>query len=308
MHSLVAGLVGAAALLATSPVAAQPGASRASSTRAAAAAAVGSARARAASTPPAPGAVPAPRVALAERHAEEAFQAYGRKDYANAVALYLKALDAAPSADIVYNLARVYDIGLRDRALAKTFYTRYLGEPGAVANRIEMARQRLAELDAAESSVKGPAVASATDAAPPAPHAVTSSPMPRPAREAAAQGGSALPALALTAGALGLVGMGVGVGFGITAKSHLDVSRRYCNDNSCTTLRGVEAARSAARAADVATVGFVAGGGLLALGTVLWLVADGEAESHRSPRELEWTPSLAPGEVSLALSGSFAGP
>ena len=131
-------------------------------------------------------------------------------------------------------------------------------------------------------------------------------PVPAPL-ESDARGGSAVPALAITAGALGLVGMGIGVGFGIAAKNRLDVSRRYCDDNSCTTVRGVEAARSAGRAADVATIGFVAGGGLLALGTVLWLVADDEEESRRS-RELRWTPSLAPGEVSLALSGSFAGP
>ena len=288
MRSLVA-----AGVLASAPALAQAGSKGAPATSRATAAAAPTPSPATSATPS--GAAQAPRVALAERYAEEAFQAYGRKDYASAVAFYQKALDAAPSADIVYNMARVYDLGLRDRPLAIRFYTRYLGEPGAVASRLETARQRLAELDVEERAAK-PA---------PAPSVVASAPAPV---ETAARGGSALPVLALTAGALGLAGMGVGVGFGITAKSRLDVSRRYCDDNSCTTQRGVEAARSAARAADVATVGFVAGGGLLALGTVLWLVADGQAESRRSPRELEWTPSLAPGEVSLALSGSFAGP
>jgi hypothetical protein len=279
----------AAGVLATAPALAQPG-SRAAATP--------SSSTRATPLPTTSAAQSAPsaaRVALAERYAEEAFQAYGRKDYPSAVAFYRKALDSAPSADIVYNLARVYDLGLQDRALAIQFYTRYLGEPGAVESRVEMARQRLAELSAAEQQAPKPSAA---------PPVLPSAPPPV---EVDARGGSALPALAITAGALGLVGVGVGVGFGIAAKSRLDVSRRYCHDNSCTTLRGVEAARSAGRAADVATVAFVAGGGLLALGTVLWLVADGEAESRRTSRELDWTPSLAPGEVSLALSGSFAG-
>lgn len=286
MRSLVA-----AGVLATAPALAQPGSkATASAPRSSAASAPVSAAPATSSA----GAASAPRVALAERYAEEAFQAYGRKDYASAVASYQKALDAAPSADIVYNLARVYDLGLHDRALAIRFYTRYLGERGTVASRVETARQRLAELDAAERAARPPVSTTVARNAPPV--------------EVEARGGSALPALALSAGAAGLVGIGVGIGFGITAKNHLDVSRRYCEDNSCTTQRGVEAARSAARAADVATMGFVAGGGLLALGTVLWLVADGQEESRRSPRELEWTPSLAPGEVSLALAGSFSGP
>ena len=234
-------------------------------------------------------------VSLAERYAEEAFLAYGRQDYARAVALYHQALEAAPSADIVYNLARVYDLGLRDRSLAMRFYARYLDDPGAVPSRIDTSRQRLAELGAAGQAPTSPAPARPVAASPPSTDVATS-------------GGSAAPAFAIAAGALGLVGVGVGVGFGITAKSHLDVSRRYCDDNACTTVRGVDAARSAARAADVATVGFVAGGGLLALGTVLWLIADGEADSVDAPRELEWTPRITPGEVSLALTGSFAGP
>lgn len=287
----------AAGVLATAPALAQPGSKGAAASPTTARTTASAATpAPAATTSPLPsGAAPASRVAAAERYAEEAFEAYGRKDYPSAVASYEKALDSAPSADIVYNLARVYDLGLHDRPLAIRFYTRYLDEPGAVASRVETARQRLAELDVAERAAK-------PQAAPPVAPTV---PAPAPVE---ASGGSALPALAITAGALGLVGMGVGIGFGITAKNRLDVSRRYCDDNSCTTQRGVDAARSAGRAADVATVGFVAGGGLLALGTVLWLVADDDAESRRGPRELRWTPSLAPGEVSLALSGSFAGP
>src|SRR5688500_17715235 len=51
-------------------------------------------------------------VTLAERYAGEAFEAYRMRDYGRAIALYEQALAAAPSPDIVYNIARVYDTGL----------------------------------------------------------------------------------------------------------------------------------------------------------------------------------------------------
>ena len=60
-----------------------------------------------------------PDVARAESYAAEAFQAYAEKDYPRAVALYQQALDAAPSADIVYNIARIYDTKLEDAAHAE---------------------------------------------------------------------------------------------------------------------------------------------------------------------------------------------
>ena len=64
-------------------------------------------------------------IARAEAFATEAFEAYERKEYEQAVALYRKALEASPSADIIYNLARIYDSKLKDRQRAVEFYRRY---------------------------------------------------------------------------------------------------------------------------------------------------------------------------------------
>src|SRR5688572_6208587 len=47
-------------------------------------------------------------VALAERYAAAAFEAYRAREYGRAVSLYEQALAAAPSAEILYNIARVY--------------------------------------------------------------------------------------------------------------------------------------------------------------------------------------------------------
>lgn len=249
-----------------------------------------------------PAAVVAPDVPLSERYAARAFEAYRLRDYPNAITLYQKALDAAPSADILYNMARVYDVGLRDRALAISFYSRYVGDPGAVPKQIENANKRLVELRAAEAAALAPAPP--TPVAPPIP-AETPAPPPVAARVDSSSG---LSLGAVLAGSVGLVGIGLGVGFGFAAKSDLDESERYCNGNQCTSQRGVDAAKSAAREANVATVGFAAGGALLALGSVLWLMNDASEERPELAGGLGWSPHIGPGELSLSVSGSFIGP
>jgi len=47
-------------------------------------------------------------VGLAERRAAEAYDAYTRRDYVSAVALYLEAYDTSPSGMVLYNIARAY--------------------------------------------------------------------------------------------------------------------------------------------------------------------------------------------------------
>jgi tetratricopeptide (TPR) repeat protein len=251
------------------------------------------------STPP-----PGADVALSERYAARAFEAYKRKDHQSAIALYQKALEASPSADILYNIARIYDLGLRDRALAISFYSRYVNDPGAIPNRIEVATKRLAELRAAELAAVAP---------PPAqPAASTAVVAPQPPPMAASpvvdDSSPALTTGAIIAGSAGLIGVGLGVGFGLAARSDLEESDRYCDGNRCTSQIGVEAAKDASREANVATVGFAAGGALLALGAVLWIVSDGGSEHPELAPELAWTPYIGPNQLSLAFSGSFGTP
>jgi len=243
---------------------------------------------------------PAGDVTLSERYAARAFEAYKRKDYQSAIALYQKALEAAPSADILYNIARIYDLGLRDRALAISFYSRYANDPGAVPNRIEVATKRLGELRAAELAAVTP-----PPAEPAAPTAVVA-PQPPPAASVPPKStSSGLTTGAIVAGSIGLVGVGLGVGFGLAAQSDLEESDRYCDGNQCTSQLGVDAAKDANREANIATVGFAAGGTLLALGAILWIVSGGGNEHPELAPEMAWTPRVGPNEVSLAFSGSF---
>jgi tetratricopeptide (TPR) repeat protein len=246
---------------------------------------------------------PAADVTLSERYAARAFEAYKRKDYQSAIALYDKARQAASSADIIYNIARIYDQGLRDRARAISFYSLYVDDPGAVPSRIASANKRLGELRAAELAAVASPPVNAT-----APTAVVAPPPPITPAADADDSSSGLMTGAIVTGSLGLVGIGLGVGFGLAAQRDLEESDRYCNGNQCTSQLGVDAAKDANRQANVATIGFAAGGGLLALGTVLYLVAGSGSEHPELAPELAWTPRVGPNELSLSVSGSFGEP
>src|SRR5262249_2187183 len=105
-------------------------------------------------------------VSRSESYAAEAFEAYQKKDFQGAVVLYMKALEAAPSADVLFNLAKIYDTKLNDRPLAMSFYRRYIADPGAEPERVRTANARLAELRELEAAAnEKPAAASPAAAA-----------------------------------------------------------------------------------------------------------------------------------------------
>jgi hypothetical protein len=247
---------------------------------------------------------------LAERYASEAYDAYRVRDYGRAVMLYEKALAAAPSPDIVYNIARVYDVGLLNRRLAITYYERFVADPGAASERLERAAQRLEELRAAENArinIPPPNADAIARDFPLDTHEPTSAPPPIPVRQApsAADGGlRPLEVGAIALGSAGLVGVGVGIAFGLSARSRSETWQRDCDGNACTTQRGVDAAESAQRRASVATIGFASGGSLIALAGLLWLI-DTDDEQSSGASALELLPAADGTSIGGRLSGSF---
>jgi hypothetical protein len=243
-------------------------------------------------------------VTLAERYAGEAFEAYRVRDYGRAVALYEQALAAAPSPDIVYNIARVYDIGLDNRRLAIAYYERYAADPAAAPDRLESARQRVEELRAAERTTQGAGSGTIDAIAREFPLDVPE-PAPAPLRPVRVRGGlRPLEVGAVALGSAGLIGVGVGVGFGLSARARTNTWQRDCDGNQCTSQRGVDAAKAAARRAEVATVGFAVGGGLIALGAVLWLIElDGERPDQAT--ELRVAPLVSRSSLGGSVTGDF---
>ncbi len=253
-------------------------------------------------------------IALAEQYSARAFEAYERKSYTEAVALYERARASAPSADMLYNLARIHDLGLRQPALAIDYYRRYSADPEAVPDRVEIAKERMAALEAAaldstERTATERAATQRRDASVnDSPRAALAPPSRAPASPSslapAASSWTALRVTALAVGGVGIVGIGIGAGFGLSARAETDTWERYCAGNDCTSQRGVDAADSAARQADVATLGFAAGGVLVAVGAVLWWMG-GPAENPSHVTALRLSP-VAPGsELGWSVSGSF---
>jgi hypothetical protein len=242
-------------------------------------------------------------VTLAESKADQAFRAYQSKHFAEAVALYMEAYNAAPNADILYNVARIYDAKLLDRPLAISFYRRYITDPGAVADRIQIANERLLALREAELAATQPT-------------REVEAPAPAPARDtqraavyaAPEPGWSTAEVLGAVLASTGVVALGVGTGFGIAAMGETKTVNDLCEDNVCSEQRGIDSAQRARDHAAVSTIGFASGGALLALGAVLYFWVGAESSPSLAP---EPNPSLGarltgtPGGFAVELGGSW---
>lgn len=251
----------------------------------------------------------------AEQFAEDAFDAYAHRDFRRAIALYEMALAAAPSADILYNIARVYDLGLNDTPNAIAYYRKYIAHSRARRPRSELAQQRIRELSGDDAGSLAPAGAT--------PGAITST------SEAPAAGASAATALRgtavlasgaqadaaddaatwstseLTAAALtgaGAVALSVGIGFGVSAYAERNTWRSMCDGNECASQSAVDAARSASRKADVATVALASGGSLLLLAAGFWWLAP---EARPAGVALQLRPGSSAADLGCTLSGAF---
>lgn len=254
-----------------------------------------------------PNAEPSP-VVVAEQRAAEAFQAYTRKEYAAAVALYLEAYEAAPSGSMLYNIARIYDLKLADRPLAIAYYRRYIAAPDGFTERIELANQRLKELREAEELASAPPLAaeSRTERATEADGSARALPLTSsdPARDDRG-GWSSLRWTGVGVGVVGLGALGAGAGFGIAALSQASTAEEACDGNACTSQQGVDAAKTAATQARLSNLGFGVGGALLLTGAALFLLG-GERTSEASPRaSIRWEPQVSDAGLSLRVSGRW---
>lgn len=244
-------------------------------------------------------------VALSEQRAAEAFQAYSKNDYVRAVALYMQAYESAPSGSILYNVARIYDMKLGDRPLAISFYRRYIANPGAHTELIVDANQRLRELRETELvATKAEADSNKGETA----HLVETRPVQHGQggdREGSHSGWSKAQRMGVVLGALGLAGIGVGVGFGLAAMSRASTANEMCQGNACASQRGVDAANGARREATISNIGFAAGGALLVTGGVFYLLGVEANPSPTSRAGIRLGTRLTANDLSLQVSGKW---
>ena len=138
--------------------------------------------------------------------------------------------------------------------------------------------------------------------------------VPLPQEEAAAAAG--LPSLAdaahrrkvyriaaVTAGAAGLVAVGVGAYFGLKAKSNWDDSKSHCDANTVCDQTGVDLVHDAQSAGTISTLAFGAGAAALVTGVILYFTAPSVPEVSTERARLEIHPLI--GEPGLLVRYRF---
>jgi len=165
--------------------------------------------------------------------------------------------------------------------------------------------KRVTMQDGAAETVSIPVlaeIAKAPESPPPA------APAPAAPVEPRKGGGSALKTAGIVTGAAGVVMMGIGGYFGISAiGKNSDSNNTGCNSstNVCTG-RGLSNRRDAVDAGNTSTGLFVIGGLVTAAGIAMFVLAKpSPANSAKARPALAASPAIAPGTAALALSGSF---
>jgi hypothetical protein len=131
--------------------------------------------------------------------------------------------------------------------------------------------------------------------APRAPAEPTKATGTKPTGQASDDSGNTQRIVAYTLGGAGVVGIGVGSAFGLSAMSKNDESNREgCDGNECTPA-AAEIRKDAQSAGTASTVAFAVGGALLAAGVVVFFTA---SSSESAPKV-----GLAVGPGSVAIGG-----
>jgi hypothetical protein len=148
--------------------------------------------------------------------------------------------------------------------------------------------------------------------APPVPGPGVAPPEQLPATPASSEphpaGASGRKTLALVLGGVGVAGLATGAVTGLMAISSLSSQKNDCHSSApgdCVNhAQALQDHDSASTLSTVSTVGFIAGGALLATGAVLFFTAPRTTEGSSAAR-VEVVPSAAPGWAGLSVAGRF---
>jgi hypothetical protein len=151
-----------------------------------------------------------------------------------------------------------------------------------------------------------PTLAVTTRAAP-APSTISSETAPR-SLDTGGSSWSTQKTLGLVMGGVGVAGLAVGTVFGAMAMSKASSSKDLCSAGNCPAGNRQEAIKDhddAAKAANAATVGFIAGGALAAAGAVLFFTAPSATERAGTLGALRIAPIVGPDGNGVWMRGSF---
>ena len=120
---------------------------------------------------------------------------------------------------------------------------------------------------------------------------------PAPSAEPSKSDGSAQRVIGVAVAGLGLVGIGVGTYFGLSAMSSEKTADKECTATQCDTQTALDASTDAHHKATASNVAFAVGGGLVAVGAVVFFTAP-----HRSS-SVGVAPVFAPGFAGVSVGG-----
>ena len=86
--------------------------------------------------------------------------------------------------------------------------------------------------------------------------------------------------LAIVAGGIGVVGLGLGTVFGVMANSQKNAAQSACPNNPCATQDGVSKWSDAGSTGNISTIGFIVGGVGVAGAAVLWFTAPSSSSAQ----------------------------
>lgn len=224
--------------------------------------------------------------AQAKQHFKQgkALQDAGRYD--DAVAEYRAAYEVDPRPEMLFNIAQVYRLGNHKQA-AIDYYQQYLaGQPDGPGAR--EARQWIAEL-ARQLEADRPLPSEPAKLEPPVPVPLSSPPPSEPELRplTATRSSPPLRIAGLATAGTGAIALGLGVVFGIKARSAADT---ISNHQGPWTEGERHTFEDGQRANRIMIIGYAAGGALVATGAVLYYLG---ARTHVVPVTGERTAGLA---------------
>jgi hypothetical protein len=114
--------------------------------------------------------------------------------------------------------------------------------------------------------------------------------------------------LAAVVAGVGVAGIGVGTAFGVTAMSSASNQKSACASSANCTNRAQALTdhSNAANASTLSTIGFIAGGALVATGVVLFFTAPkGQEKADGTSARLQVVPDASPAGAGVLLRGRF---
>jgi len=220
-----------------------------------------------------------------EQLANLAYEQHAAGKYPEAIATYLKAYEISKAAEILFNVATIYDRKLHERELAADYYRRYIRTPDANPDLVKRATERLSGLkkEAEDEQAKRNAAAAFPPAAAP-PAASTAGPATSASRDSVSPGWAGWRTLGIITGAVGLGSVTASVILGGLSKKANDNANSDCLGSGavCASQTGINEAKDAGTFATASTIAFAAGLGLLATGIIMYVAAPSGSSSGSS--------------------------